>query len=117
MSLPDAPIRFHPAVVSDLREAIAWYGEISPELASRFRLMVNASLETVAQYPEMYAIVFDDVRASRVHRFPYLVQYRVVDGAGRLSQRGRSREMAQTGRNVALSTYALNSPDIRIAFL
>ena len=70
---PDESLRFHPDITSDLREAIAWYSNISGNLANRFRAMVNASLDDVARNPVLYPLVFDDVRFLRVHRFPYLV--------------------------------------------
>ena len=76
---PDELLRFHPDVSSDLREAIGWYSDISADLANRFRATVNSSLDNVADNPVLYPVVFDDVRFLRVHRFPYLVQYRVVN--------------------------------------
>ena len=75
----DESLRFHPDVTFDLREAIGWYSEISADLANRFRAIVNSSLDDIAKNPVLYPVVFDDVRFLRVHRFPYLVQYRVVN--------------------------------------
>ncbi len=76
---PDESLRFHPDVTFDLREAIGWYADISADLANRFRAMVNSGLDHVAVNPVLYPAVFDDVRFLRVHRFPYLIQYRVVN--------------------------------------
>ncbi len=74
----DQPLRFHVEVASDLREAIGWYGDISPNLANRFRVVVDSSFKAIADSPAVYPLAFDDVRFVRVRTFPYLVFYRVV---------------------------------------
>ena len=40
-------LRFHPLVASDLRDAIAWYDEISVELGNRFRETVDARFDHI----------------------------------------------------------------------
>jgi hypothetical protein len=70
-------LRFHPDVLIDLRDAIAWYTEISPRLANRFRESVDRSLDQIETDPLMYAILFDDVHVVQTSAFPYLVQYRI----------------------------------------
>jgi plasmid stabilization system protein ParE len=69
-------MRFHPAVPSDLREAIDYYDEISPLLGDRFRKMVDGSYDLIESHPEMFPLVFDDVRFAKVRRFPYLILFR-----------------------------------------
>jgi len=69
-------LRFHPEVVSDLREAIGWYSEISQDLANDFRQVIDASLGRLVANPELYPHAFDDVRFVRVRTFPYLVLYK-----------------------------------------
>jgi plasmid stabilization system protein ParE len=69
-------LRFHPAVSSDLREAIAHYDGISPLLGIRFRKMVDARLDLIESHPEMFPFAFGDVRFALVRRFPYLVLFR-----------------------------------------
>ncbi|REJ69829.1 MAG: type II toxin-antitoxin system RelE/ParE family toxin [Planctomycetota bacterium] len=72
-------MRFHPDVVSDLREAIRWYGEISAPLANRFRKRVDASFQRIAENPDLYPRAFDSVRFCRLRTFPYLVLYRSIN--------------------------------------
>ena len=70
-------VRFHPKVPTDLAEAIAWYEDVSADVANRFRSAVRSAFATIQSHPETYGIVFDDVRIARVSRFPYLVQFRI----------------------------------------
>jgi len=72
-------LRFHPSVVSDLSEAIAWYDERSEGLGDRFRAAVDARFDDILEGPERFPRAFDDLdfRFVRVRRFPYLVLYRI----------------------------------------
>lgn len=70
-------IRFHSQVPEDLAEAIAWYQEVSADLANRFRRAARDAFTKIRTRPENYGIVFDEVRVVRLTRFPYLVQYRL----------------------------------------
>jgi len=72
------PIHFRPKAEQDLAEASAWYEEQQPGLGGRFLTQVSAALERVADNPEMYALVEEDIRACGLHRFPYLLYYRVL---------------------------------------
>ncbi len=71
-------LRFHPLVAADLRNATRWYDDISIDLGNRFRSHVNARFDDVAERPETFAVVFDDVHLARIQRFPYLVLFRTV---------------------------------------
>ena len=74
--MKDLP-RFHPSVPYDLAEAIAWYEDISVDVANRFRIAVRSAFSKVRSQPLTYGVAFDDVRIVRVARFPYLVQFRM----------------------------------------
>ena len=50
-------LRFHSQVPHDLAEAIAWYEEISPNLANRFRKTLKTAFNSVRSYPNAYGIV------------------------------------------------------------
>ncbi|MCH8221772.1 MAG: type II toxin-antitoxin system RelE/ParE family toxin [Chloroflexi bacterium] len=71
-------LRFHPHVASDLRDAIRWYTNISPELANRFRGSVNSGLDGILKNPVLYPIAFEEVRFVRVRSFPHLILYRLL---------------------------------------
>jgi len=70
-------VRFHSQVPHDLAEAIAWYEDVSSDLANRYRGAVRSAFAAIRSQPLTYGVVFDDVRVVRVSRFPYLVQYRI----------------------------------------
>ena len=69
-------LRFHPLVASDLRDAIAWYDDISVGLGNRFRERVDSRFDDILANPEFFGRAFDDVRFARVHRFPYVILFR-----------------------------------------
>ena len=70
-------LRFHPQIPFDLAEAITHYESISSGLAVRFRDSVSNVLKQIREFPEMYSVVFVDVRIVRARGFPYIVQYRI----------------------------------------
>jgi len=69
-------LSFHPAVSSDLGDAIGYYDEISPLLADRFRKMIDARFDLIESHPELFSLAFGDVRFATVRRFPYVVLFR-----------------------------------------
>lgn len=69
------PLRFHPQVVGDVREATQWYDGISPELGDRFRIAVDGKLDSIEQFPDSFGMVDEPLRAAIVDGFPFLVIY------------------------------------------
>jgi len=69
-------LRFHPDVVNDLADAIAWYDERSPGLGDRFRAAVNDRFDAIEANPQRFGFAFEDFRFARVFRFPYVVIFR-----------------------------------------
>lgn len=76
-----SPLRFHPLLVDDLKSATDWYDRLSTLLGDRFRASIDQSFDSVASYAESFAIVFDEVRAARVKRFPYLLLFEIHPSA------------------------------------
>lgn len=74
------PPIFHPRIEDDVRDAIARYGEVSPELGQRFKRVFYAIVDEVLVFPEKYAVKFADVRTRLIRPFPYLVFYAVENG-------------------------------------
>ena len=64
------PVRVLEAAEADIRDARRGYNEVSPALGDGFLLHVEDALEEIAAYPELYQLVFDDVRRLPLHRFP-----------------------------------------------
>lgn len=75
------PLRFHPRLPVDLREAVNWYEAKSAGLANRFRAAVNRGFDEVENYPNLYPRAGDtSIRFRHVGKFPYLLLYRVNSG-------------------------------------
>lgn len=72
------PVVFRPAAQSDLLEARDWYDRQQPGLGDAFSAEINAAMSRVAAMPEMFAVRWQDVRACRPRRFPYLIYYRAL---------------------------------------
>jgi plasmid stabilization system protein ParE len=72
-------IKFVDAAVADLNGARQWYNELSPALGDSFILHVQVALDHIALHPHLYQTAFDDVRRIPLHRFPYIVLYRILD--------------------------------------
>ena len=68
---------FHPRIEDDVRDAMARYEEVSPELGQRFKRTFYAIVDEILIFPEKYAVKFADVRTRLIRPFPYLVFYAV----------------------------------------
>jgi len=72
-----------PEADAELQSAKKWYGSIRPELAQRFSLAVEATVEALARNPRRFPLVDNFRRRAGVRRFPYgiffeLQEHRVV---------------------------------------
>ena len=68
-------LRFHPHMVSDLRDAVSWYDEISVDLGNRFRMAVRTCFAEIAEKPNRFGRTSEGIRFARVKRFPYVVLF------------------------------------------
>lgn len=71
-------MRFHPAARSELREAIAYYKRIDPEIGKRFLAAVTARTRTAEVFPKIGQPVAHvakrfDVRSHPIEDFDYTV--------------------------------------------
>jgi hypothetical protein len=71
-------VRFAPAVPKELRLAIDSYEEISIQLGNRVRDAFDRLFQLIKENPELYAVVYDNIRIARVRPFPFLVHYRLT---------------------------------------
>ena len=65
---------------SDISEAIAWLGDVSPSLPSRFKLELENVYASILEHTQMYPVVHKTFRRALLRRFPYSVFY-VVEPA------------------------------------
>ena len=60
---------FHPRIEDDVRDAMARYEEVSPELGQRFKRTFYAAVDEILVFPEKYAVKLADVRTPSSGRF------------------------------------------------
>jgi plasmid stabilization system protein ParE len=59
----------------DLREAKAWYGNISRELSDDFIRHIDAAIALAQERPFAFQLVHRTFRRILIHRFPYALFY------------------------------------------
>ena len=59
----------------DLAHAIEWYESKRKGLGSQFLLAVEAALGSISAEPERFPIGHENIRKSRIKRFPYSVYF------------------------------------------
>jgi plasmid stabilization system protein ParE len=82
--LTDDPARhevlFHRLAASEYLKARRWYvREGGPPLADRFRDEVDKAVQRIARNPEAWAVFRNAYRWVRLHHFPYLLYYQILD--------------------------------------
>lgn len=65
------------AAEQEIIEAQRWYETQRHGLAAEFHREFGAVLGRLAESPLSYPVLYRDVRRAVLHRFPYLVWYRV----------------------------------------
>ena len=71
------PVVWIPEADADLKEALAWYEGIHPNLGVRFALAVDAAVEVIARSPLAFQTVHAEIRRVGVRRFPYGLFFKV----------------------------------------
>jgi plasmid stabilization system protein ParE len=67
-----------PEAEADLAEAKRWYERQREGLGADFLLCVEEALEKTRRHPELYPVVYQDIRRAVLRRFPYAIFYRLV---------------------------------------
>jgi plasmid stabilization system protein ParE len=62
----------------DVAEAQLWYESQQSGLGREFHSEVLRVIDRLAETPLIYQSIYRDVRRAIVHRFPYLIWYRVI---------------------------------------
>ena len=73
------PVVLRPEAQDDLISARDWYDHQAETLGDRFAAAAAAVFERLAATPHLFGVIWEDVRACRLGRFPYVVYYRVLD--------------------------------------
>jgi plasmid stabilization system protein ParE len=77
--MPSYQIIFHRLAAQEYRSAKQWYRQRSIEVASRFALAVDQSINRITADANSLPVLTGSYRYSRVHRFPYVLIFRFVD--------------------------------------
>ncbi|HSS51908.1 MAG TPA: type II toxin-antitoxin system RelE/ParE family toxin [Thermoanaerobaculia bacterium] len=71
-------LRLRSVAEADAAEAIRWYAEQKPDLASRFFEALSSTLRSIEQNPNLYPVVDGKTRRALFPKpFPYMVLYRI----------------------------------------
>ena len=74
------PIVFRPVARLEFNEAADWYEQRRAGRGAAFTAAVRQVLDPIAEHPQFYAEVFEDVREGLVTGYPYCVYYRIEAG-------------------------------------
>ena len=70
------PVVYRPEVRDEVDEAYGWYEEQRRGLGDEFLDAVQVALNRIQENPYQNAVLYREVRAGLVRRFPYVVYYR-----------------------------------------
>jgi toxin ParE1/3/4 len=73
------PVIVRPEAKGDIREARAWYHEISPEFANAFMGRLDQAIALAQEHPLAFPALHRKFRRVLLRRFPYAVFYQVGD--------------------------------------
>ena len=69
---------FHPDVEDEVREAYRWYENRQTGLGDDFLTALETVYGALRATPEQHQVIEQDIRHSRLRRFPYAVYYRIL---------------------------------------
>ena len=69
------PVILRPSAEADVRTTYRYLESVQAGLGGRFVARVRELLERVEAMPEMYGVVWQDVRAARLRKFRHVVYY------------------------------------------
>jgi toxin ParE1/3/4 len=72
-------IRFRPEIVSDLKDAARWYDGRQSGLGGDFLQECRRACDRIVEHPEHVAPDATGIRSLRLHRFPYVLHYRLEE--------------------------------------
>lgn len=71
------PLLLRSVAETEVAEAVEWYAARSPDLAARFLLVLDETLQRIRRSPERCLLIYPPLRRSLLVHFPYAVFYRV----------------------------------------
>jgi len=73
------PVVWTPEAQADLEEAYAWYADRGSQVAERFALAVEATVQAIAGNPQQFPVVHRGRRRAGVRRFPSGIIFEVQE--------------------------------------
>ncbi len=68
-----------PEAELDVAEAYGWYEERDKGLGTEFNRALETCLYQIQRHPEMYPVVYKEVRQAVTRRFPYSIFYLIEE--------------------------------------
>lgn len=96
-------LRVHPALLDDLRDAVAYYGEQDPTLPKRFIEAYADALTYIEEHPFAGREYLGGYRRVVATPFPYLVAYVVTDDVVYVAAMLHTRRDPATNENILRS--------------
>jgi plasmid stabilization system protein ParE len=69
------PVILRPEAESDVQEIYESLEQTRERLGNKFLTRLREMLERIESFPEIYGVVWQDVRAGRLKKFRYVVYY------------------------------------------
>jgi plasmid stabilization system protein ParE len=69
------PVIVRPEAEADIRETYDYLEQVRAGLGEQFSAALRAVLESIESMPEIYGVVWRDVRAVRLRKFQYVLYY------------------------------------------
>jgi plasmid stabilization system protein ParE len=68
-------ITFTPEADDDVAESYDWYESREPGLGEDFLRCIEACLQTIQRYPQIFPVAVDEFRHAPIRRFPFEIFY------------------------------------------
>jgi toxin ParE1/3/4 len=72
------PLDLRPEATQDLQDARDWYVRQRAGLGTVFATRAASVLDAIEKSPELYGLIWQDVRAAPIRRHLYVIYYRVL---------------------------------------
>jgi toxin ParE1/3/4 len=73
--MSNKPVVIQAGAEADIKDAYDWHESQRKGLGENFLLCIEEALSKVSRTPQIYAIVYKDIRRSLIHRFPFGIFY------------------------------------------
>jgi plasmid stabilization system protein ParE len=70
---------FRPAARLELKSAVEWYEQRSPELGTRLARAVDRLVDRIVLNPKLFAVAYRGVRQARVRGFPFALYFQEMN--------------------------------------